>query len=129
MEEQSFTHDGQLFFNEEWRSAVESVYRYKTDAVDVISNSDDQWGKVQADSDYNSFVEYAYIGDDFIDSLFIWKQIGINSTADYINNSYYAIAAYAPAGRWWFWEYWFSQIQWRSVKLSCALGRREKARS
>ncbi|KAJ5652986.1 hypothetical protein N7507_010412 [Penicillium longicatenatum] len=93
----SITHNGQLFFNEELRSAVEATYPYNTDTIAVTSNADDQWAKLLADSEYDPFVEYAYLGDDITDGLFVWKQIGINSTADYTDNSYYAITAYIQA--------------------------------
>ncbi|KAJ5863539.1 uncharacterized protein N7529_005455 [Penicillium soppii] len=41
----SITHNGQLFFHEELRSAVEATYPYKTDTIAVTSNADDQWAK------------------------------------------------------------------------------------
>lgn len=90
----SITHNGQLFFNEKLRSAVEAASPYNTNTIEVTSNAEDMWAKQQASSQYDPFVDYAYIGDDISDGLFVWKQIGINSTADYINNSYYAIAGY-----------------------------------
>ncbi|KAJ5651558.1 uncharacterized protein N7484_005281 [Penicillium longicatenatum] len=93
----SITHNGQLFYNEKLRSAVEASYPYNTNTVAVTSNAEDQWAKLQADSEYDPFVEYSYVGDDISNGLYAWKQIGINSTANYINNSYYAIAGYIQA--------------------------------
>ena len=51
------------------------------------------WSIVQAENDYDPFPEYLYLGDDDTDGLLAWIQVGINVTADYTNNSYYAVAA------------------------------------
>ncbi|KAJ5592038.1 uncharacterized protein N7459_002407 [Penicillium hispanicum] len=90
----SVAHIGQLFWNEVLRSAVEDTYPYTTNTQSVTSNADDMWSVLQADSAYDPFPEYIYLGEDLDDGLFAWIQIGINVTADYTDNSYYSIAAY-----------------------------------
>lgn len=88
------THIGQLFWPEELRTAVEETSPYNTNTQVVTSNDDDMWSIEQADSSYDPFPQYVYLGDDITDGLFAWIQIGINASADYTDNSYYAIAAY-----------------------------------
>lgn len=87
------THIGQLFWNEELRTAVEETYPYNTNTQAVTSNADDMWDIVQAGTTYDPFPEYMYLGDSLSDGLLAWIQIGINTTADYTDNSYYAVAA------------------------------------
>ncbi|KAB8234181.1 hypothetical protein ETB97_010478 [Aspergillus alliaceus] len=87
-------HIGQLFWNEALRSAVEDTYPYNTNTQDITSNADDMWSVEQASSAYDPFPDYVYLGNDLKDGLFAWKQIGINVSADYTDNSYYSIAAY-----------------------------------
>lgn len=93
----SVAHIGQLFWNEVLRSAVEDTYPYNTNTQSITTNADDMWSIEQADSAYDPFPEYVYLGDDLDDGLFAWIQIGINATADYTDNSYYSIAAYLEA--------------------------------
>ncbi|KAH8430698.1 intradiol ring-cleavage dioxygenase [Aspergillus melleus] len=87
-------HIGQLFWNEVLRSAVEDTYPYTTNTQAITSNAEDMWSVEQASSAYDPFPEYIYLGDGLSDGLFAWIQIGINTTADYTDNSYYSIAAY-----------------------------------
>lgn len=93
----SVAHIGQLFWNEVLRSAVEETYPYNTNTQNVTTNAEDMWSVEQADSAYDPFPEYLYLGENLDDGLFAWIQIGINATADYTNNSYYNIAAYRDA--------------------------------
>ncbi|EAU33842.1 conserved hypothetical protein [Aspergillus terreus NIH2624] len=90
----SVAHIGQLFWNEVLRSAVEDTYPYNTNTKDVTSNAEDMWSIQQASSAYDPFPEYLYLGNGLDDGLFAWIQIGINTTADYTDNSYYNIAGY-----------------------------------
>lgn len=91
------SHIGQLFWNEDLRSAVEATYPYNTNTQTVVSNADDMWSIVQAENDYDPFPEYLYLGDDITDGLLAWIQIGINVTADQTSSSYYSVAAVLQA--------------------------------
>ncbi|KAJ5817389.1 Intradiol ring-cleavage dioxygenase core [Penicillium robsamsonii] len=93
----SVAHIGQLFWNEVLRTAVEDTYPYNTNTQDVTSNAEDMWSIEQADSAYDPFPEYIYLGEGLDDGLFAWIQIGINTTADYTDDSYYSIAAFHNA--------------------------------
>lgn len=90
-------HIGQLFFPETLRSAVEATYPYTTNTVDATTNDEDMWSIVQADTSYDPFPQFLYLGEDITDGLFAWIQIGINSTVDYQDDSYYAVAGYLAA--------------------------------
>ena len=93
----SVAHIGQLFWNEVLRSAVEDTYPYNTNTQAITTNAEDMWSILQADSSYDPFPEYIYLGEGLDDGLFAWIQIGINATADYTDNSYYNIAAFHGA--------------------------------
>ncbi|CAN8104290.1 unnamed protein product [Discula destructiva] len=87
-------HIGQLFYPEALRSAVEAVAPYNTNDVAVTTNDGDMWSIVQSDDSFDPFPQFLYLGDDITEGLFAWIQIGINSTADYQNDEYYAVAGY-----------------------------------
>jgi hypothetical protein len=91
------SHIGQLFYNEDLRSAVEETYPYNTNTQAITTNADDMWSIVQAENDYDPFPEYMYLGDDITDGLLAWIQIGINVTADQSDSSYYSVAAVLQA--------------------------------
>lgn len=91
------THIGQLFWPEDLRSNVEAVAPYNTNTQDVVSNDDDMCSIVQAGDEYDPFPEFLYLGDTVEDGLLAWIQIGVNTSANYIDNSYYSVAAYYEA--------------------------------
>jgi len=86
-------HIGQLFWNEELRSAVEELAPYNTNTQAITSNADDMWSIVQAENAYDPFPEYIQLGESLQDGLLAWIQIGINMTADYTSSDYYAVSA------------------------------------
>lgn len=91
---QPVAHIGQLFYPEDLRSAVEATYPYSLNTQTATTNDEDMWSIVQTDESYDPFPQFVYLGDDITDGLFAWIQIGINTTADYQNDEYYAIAGY-----------------------------------
>lgn len=93
----SITHIGQLFWDEAVRAAVEATSPYNTNTQAVTSNDEDMWDIVQADTSYDPFPQYVYLGADVTDGLFAWIQIGVNSSANYVDDEYYAVAAYLDA--------------------------------
>lgn len=88
------THIGQLFWNEVVRTAVEETDIYATNSQAVVNNADDMWSVLMADSSYDPFPEFLYLGDSIEDGLFAWKQIGLNTSADWTDDEYYSIAGY-----------------------------------
>ncbi|KAK6394025.1 hypothetical protein LTR65_001871 [Meristemomyces frigidus] len=89
----NITHIGQVFYNEVLRSAVEATYPYSSNTQPVTSNEADQWSIVQADTYYDPFPEFLYLGDSIEDGLLAWIQVGVNTSANYVDNAYYKIAA------------------------------------
>lgn len=75
-------HIGQIFFDENLRSAVEATYPYNTNTQAVTSNEADTWAPNQADEDSDPYINYMYLTDDITDGLLTWLQIGIDVTAD-----------------------------------------------
>ncbi|CAD0090140.1 unnamed protein product [Aureobasidium vineae] len=93
----NITHIGQLFWDTALRAAVEEVYPYNTNTQAVTTNDEDMWDIVQAGTTYDPFPQYIYLGDDISDGLFAWIQIGLDTTANYIDDEYYTVAAYVDA--------------------------------
>ena len=91
------THIAQLFYPETLRSAVEATDPYTKNTQPITSNDDDMWSIVQADASYDPFPQFLSLGEDIDDGLFAWIQIGVNASADYSENSYYAVDAYFDA--------------------------------
>ncbi|EPS43049.1 hypothetical protein H072_2975 [Dactylellina haptotyla CBS 200.50] len=77
------THVGQLFFDEDLRSAVEAVDPYTTNTQRAISNSQDRIAHQQAENDYDPFVKYAYLGDSAADGLLAWITVGVDTNAEH----------------------------------------------
>ncbi|KAF3169599.1 hypothetical protein TWF106_002123 [Orbilia oligospora] len=76
------THVGQLFFDEDLRSAVEDLAPYNTNTQSVISNERDRIAHQQAENDYDPFVKYAYLGDSVADGILAWITVGIDQDAE-----------------------------------------------
>ena len=91
------SHIGQLFYPTALRDAVEELEPFASNTIAVSTNDEDQWSVVPAGTTYDTYPEFVHVGDSLSDGLFAWIQIGINSTADYINEDYYAVAAYYTA--------------------------------
>lgn len=95
--ENNITHIGQLFWGEDIRAAVEATSPYKTNTQAITTNDEDMWSIVQAGTTYDPFPHYIYLGSDVTDGLMAWIQIGVNTSANYIDDEYYAVAAYIDA--------------------------------
>ncbi|KAK0644923.1 hypothetical protein DIS24_g8386 [Lasiodiplodia hormozganensis] len=89
-------HIGQLFFDEDLRSAVEATYPYNTNTEEPVTNDDDMWAPYQADNNYDPFPEFIYLNsEDITDGLLAWISIGIDVNADRDSNA--TAAAYLAA--------------------------------
>lgn len=91
--EGAVTHIGQLFYPETLIDAVEAVAPYSSNTVERTTNDEDMWSIIQADATYDPFPEFVYLGDSIEDGLLAWIQIGVNASADYSDDDYYAVAA------------------------------------
>ncbi|KAI6760386.1 hypothetical protein HG530_009246 [Fusarium avenaceum] len=80
----SVSHIGQLFFDQDLITKVESTYPYNTSNVDITLNSVDHVFTVETeDSDSDPIFNYVLLGDSVEDGIFSWITIGINATATY----------------------------------------------
>jgi hypothetical protein len=75
------SHVGQIFFDQELISLVESVEPYASNTQDHTLNSEDSILASEA-ADMDPFVEYVLLGDDVSDGVLAWISIGIDPTAD-----------------------------------------------
>jgi hypothetical protein len=55
------------------------------------------WSIVQTGTNYDPFLQYVHLVGDVTDGLFAWIQIGVNTSASYIDDEYYSVAAYLDA--------------------------------
>lgn len=53
--------------------------------------------KFQTDTYYDPFLQYIYLGADVTDGIFARTQVGVNTSANYAGDDYYAVAAYINA--------------------------------
>ena len=78
----NITHVGQLYFDQDLISTVESTYPYNTNQQVMTYNTNDTVLIVETDTPgVDPFVKYAYIGDDITDGLLAWVTIGIDVDA------------------------------------------------
>ncbi|KAK1687617.1 Intradiol ring-cleavage dioxygenase [Colletotrichum godetiae] len=78
-------HIGQLFWDQDLITEVESLYPYTLNTVDVTLNADDHvvTSQLGSNADSDPFFDYAYLGDDVAEGLFGWITIGVNRSASY----------------------------------------------
>ncbi|KAK9783844.1 putative Intradiol ring-cleavage dioxygenases domain-containing protein [Seiridium cardinale] len=85
------SHIGQLFYDQDLITSVESTYPYNTNTVDITLNSADRvFGLETEDSNSDPVFEYVLLGDDVSDGVFSWITIGVDLTATY-ETSYAAL--------------------------------------
>lgn len=75
------SHVGQLFFDQELLSRVETTEPYASNTQDQTLNSEDSILGEEADS-MDPFVQYILLGDSVEDGILAWISIGIDPTAD-----------------------------------------------
>ncbi|KAL1606443.1 hypothetical protein SLS60_003847 [Paraconiothyrium brasiliense] len=89
----SVSHIGQLFFDQDLITEVESTYPYNTSTVDITLNSVDHvfTGETE-DSNSDPVFDYVYLDDSVgvEGGLFSWITVGVDTTASY-NTSYAAL--------------------------------------
>ncbi|KAF3936527.1 hypothetical protein ABW19_dt0208229 [Dactylella cylindrospora] len=77
------THVGQLFFDEDLRSAVEALSPYNTNQQSITSNAQDSIARQSAEDDYDPFMKFAYLGDTVSEGLIAWITVGVDTNAEY----------------------------------------------
>ncbi|KAL2850663.1 Intradiol ring-cleavage dioxygenase [Aspergillus pseudoustus] len=76
----SSSHVGQIFFDQDLISLVETVEPYASNTQDVTLNADDSILLQELNSDIDPFIEYVLVGDDVQDGVFGWVTVVIDST-------------------------------------------------
>ncbi|KAJ5990480.1 hypothetical protein N7522_010687 [Penicillium canescens] len=93
------SHIGQLFFDQDLITKVESTYPYNTSTVAVTENGDDHVVQVETeDSNSDPFFEYAYLGDSIEDGILAWVTMGVNVSASHDSDASYAARLTASGG-------------------------------
>ncbi|KAF2165734.1 hypothetical protein M409DRAFT_36863 [Zasmidium cellare ATCC 36951] len=80
----SFTHVGQLFWDQDIISKVEATYPYNMNNISITENAVDHVFTVETTNTTSDPVfNYAYLGDELADGLFGWITIVVNTSATY----------------------------------------------
>ncbi|CAK7216762.1 hypothetical protein SCUCBS95973_002916 [Sporothrix curviconia] len=84
----SIPHIGQFFFDQALIDEVEQTYPYSDNTYSYTGNAlDDTFRQESAYSNSDPVFHWEYLGDRVEDGLFVWIQVGINSTANW-NDEY-----------------------------------------
>ncbi|KAB5578825.1 Intradiol ring-cleavage dioxygenase [Coniochaeta sp. 2T2.1] len=92
-------HIGQLYFDEELSTAIETFEPYSRNTVARTTNRGDFLTADEATADYDPFVSYVKLSDDANDGLLMWITIGVNTTADYDDLAMAAAHYYREGGK------------------------------
>ncbi|RLN49004.1 hypothetical protein BBJ28_00025626 [Nothophytophthora sp. Chile5] len=74
------SHVGQIFFDQDLITAVESTGVYATNSQETTLNSVDNILSGETATGFDPFVEYAYLGDTVEAGIFAWISIGVDMT-------------------------------------------------
>ncbi|OAA61262.1 Intradiol ring-cleavage dioxygenase, core [Niveomyces insectorum RCEF 264] len=88
-------HLSQLFFDQALISQVEATSPYNSNTIVPTTNLADMFTGYAASTAYDPFPEYALLGDDIALGLFMWAELGINTSLNY--DAYADPAAYRTA--------------------------------
>ncbi|ETS77428.1 hypothetical protein PFICI_11302 [Pestalotiopsis fici W106-1] len=91
-------HIGQIFFNQDLISEVETTEPYVQNTVNITTNVEDLIAPDAATATYDPLADYVRLGDSISDGLLSFITIGINTTADYSANIIPASHYYETGG-------------------------------
>jgi protocatechuate 3,4-dioxygenase beta subunit len=91
----SFSHIGQMFWDQSVRDKVEQIYPYNTNTQTVTANADDKVFLVEAPTSDPVF-KYVQLGDDIQDGFLAWIVLAVNTTLS--NTVSPAAVLYASGG-------------------------------
>ncbi|KAI0389466.1 aromatic compound dioxygenase [Xylariaceae sp. FL0594] len=80
-------HLSQLFFDQTLRDAVEATAPYAQNRIPRTSNLQDGFTGYAATSAYDPFPNYILLGNTLADGIFVWAELGLNTSANW---DYYA---------------------------------------
>ncbi|PWY65999.1 extracellular dioxygenase [Aspergillus heteromorphus CBS 117.55] len=98
----SIPHIGQIFWDQDMISKVESTYPYNTNSIPITLNEEDRVVNVETNNaDTDPFLNYVYLGDSLEDGLFAWLTVAVNTSAiqyPYWTNVYTATGGESVCG-------------------------------
>lgn len=80
-------HLSQLFFDQALIDTIEATAPYNTNRIAKTSNLADQFTGYAASPNYDPFPNYALLGNGVSGGLFVWAELGINTSSNW---DYYA---------------------------------------
>lgn len=89
------SHIGQLFFDQDLLTEVQSTATYAVNTYEITENADDSILAQAAADEFDPFVEYALLGSSVEDGLLAWISVGVDMTSEYSVN---AAATYTADG-------------------------------
>lgn len=92
-------HIGQLYFDEELSTAIETFEPYWRNQAARTTNRGDFLTADEATATYDPFVSYVKLSDDANDGLLMWITIGVDTTADYDDLAQAAAHYYKEGGK------------------------------
>ncbi|KAF2709264.1 aromatic compound dioxygenase [Pleomassaria siparia CBS 279.74] len=78
----SITHVGQMFFDQDLLTLVETTEPYNTNTQTLTTNAEDGILAQEADG-YDPMVEYVLLGDDVSQGIFAWISFGMDTASNY----------------------------------------------
>jgi protocatechuate 3,4-dioxygenase beta subunit len=80
----SVAHIGQLFYDQDLITEVESTYPYNTNTITITENADDRVFLAETENTTSDpVINYVFLGDDVSDGLFGWVTIAVDTSASY----------------------------------------------
>ncbi|KAI1771200.1 putative GPI anchored dioxygenase [Hypoxylon cercidicola] len=80
-------HLSQLFFDQPLRDTVEATAPYADNPIPHTTNLDDWFTGYAATPDYDPFPNYIMLGSTLDDGIFMWAELGLNTSSNW---TYYA---------------------------------------
>ncbi|KAI1079015.1 putative GPI anchored dioxygenase [Whalleya microplaca] len=76
-------HLSQLFFDQTLRDAVEATAPYNTNQIPKTTNLRDMFTGYAATPNYDPFPNYIMLGNGFADGIFVWAEMGLNTSSNW----------------------------------------------
>ncbi|KAI0023853.1 putative GPI anchored dioxygenase [Xylariomycetidae sp. FL0641] len=83
-------HLSQLFFDQTLRDAIEATAPYNTNRIPKTTNLRDMFTGYAATANYDPFPNYIMLGDNLADGLFVWAELGLNTSSNWDTYAPYA---------------------------------------
>jgi len=78
---------GQLFFDQDLISEVNTLSPYVENTIEIVDNVDDRVVASETETGADPIFNYVLLGDTVDQGLFLWIEMGIDATADYVDGA------------------------------------------